>query len=222
MTMHITVIAKAPIAGTVKTRLCPPCTHQQAAEIAAASLMDTLTAVEFVIKSVDPNGIRPVLLIDGAPPTFVPASFEVVDQRGGGLEERLRNGFADLGPGLMVGMDTPAAVRHLDAAIDALRRGYDVIGLAIDGGYWCIGLAEADADTLSAVFDRIPMSCSHTGTAQLSRMHYLGRPVRLLPMARDLDSIDDLYALDRTERNGPAEQLGELGRVAARVIASFG
>ena len=50
------------------------------------------------------------------------------------------------------------------------------------------------------------MSESHTGIAQLRRLHELGRPVRMLPMARDLDDIADLRAHARP---------GEPGRLAA-------
>ena len=40
----VLVVAKAPVPGFAKTRLCPPATPAQAAEIAAASLLDTLDA----------------------------------------------------------------------------------------------------------------------------------------------------------------------------------
>ena len=43
--MNLIVIAKAPVAGRAKTRLCPPCTPQQAADLAEAALADTLDAV---------------------------------------------------------------------------------------------------------------------------------------------------------------------------------
>ena len=36
------VIAKQPVPGRVKTRLVPPCTHEQAAALAEAALADTL------------------------------------------------------------------------------------------------------------------------------------------------------------------------------------
>ncbi|MGH3979682.1 MAG: glycosyltransferase, partial [Pseudonocardiaceae bacterium] len=38
------VVAKSPVPGHAKTRLCPPATAQQAAAIAAAALLDTLDA----------------------------------------------------------------------------------------------------------------------------------------------------------------------------------
>ena len=44
MTPRLLVLAKAPVPGRVKTRLCPPCTPAQAAGIAAAALDDTLAA----------------------------------------------------------------------------------------------------------------------------------------------------------------------------------
>src|SRR2546421_10372667 len=39
------VMAKAPVAGTSKTRMCPPLSPEEAARIAEAALVDTLQAV---------------------------------------------------------------------------------------------------------------------------------------------------------------------------------
>ena len=210
--MHLTVIAKSPVAGVVKTRLCPPCSHEQAAIIARAALGDTLRAAD---RAAAISATRRVLLLDGAPQSWMPAEFEVLAQRGDGLEERLCNGFRDLGPGVIVGMETPQVVGELVAALDWARRGVDTIGLATDGGYWMIGLGAASMNLLDELFDGIPMSGSHTGLAQLRRMHLYGRPVRLLPMARDLDTIDDLRAVARSGRDG------ELVDVATEVLATL-
>ncbi len=43
--VQIVVIAKEPLSGTVKTRLCPPLTSAEAAAVAASSLADTLDVV---------------------------------------------------------------------------------------------------------------------------------------------------------------------------------
>ncbi len=193
--MHITIIAKEPRAGFVKTRLCPPCSSQQAADVAAAALLDTLDAVDAVVARF--TGVDRVLLFDGDPTAWTRPGYRVVPQRGSGLAKRLSNGFDDLGPGLIVGMETPGAVPALADAVSALRNGHDVVGLAVDGGYWVIGLHRVDP----SVFDDIPMSTSSTGLAQLSRLHRLHRQVRMLPMSHDLDTIDDLriaahHALD--------------------------
>lgn len=210
--MHLTVIAKEPIAGGVKTRLCPPCTSEQAADIATAALADTLDGI--VALNLGPD-VRHVLLIDGRAPSYTPPQFDVVAQRGDDLEDRLRHGFSDLGVGVIIGMDTPYAVSGLRTFPDVLRGGVDVFGLASDGGYWAIGLASAEEQFLAEMFDGMPMSCSHTGLQQLRRMHRLGRRVRLLPMARDLDTPADLYAAAAMGR------AGRLGAVTSAVVATL-
>ena len=210
--MHLTVIAKAPIAGRVKTRLCPPCTPRQAADIAEAALADTLDAIVAVVGGSD---IRPVLLIEGELPAFTPPEFEVVAQRGDGLEQRLRHGFCDLGPGIIVGMDTPYAVAGLGAVFGRLERGVDALGLAIDGGYWAIGLSRADDSFLAAVFGDVPMSTSRTGVFQLRRLHQLGRSVHMLASTRDLDTVEDLVAA------AEANRAGRLGGVLSAVWATL-
>ena len=194
--VHLTIITKAPERGRVKTRLCPPCTPAEAAAVAAAALADTIDAVDDSVADTprrwaNDETIRRVLLLDGPPGEWVPPGYDVVAQRGSDLGERLAHGFDELGPGVVVGMDTPAAGRWLGGALDAVAHGLDAIGLATDGGYWVIGLARCD----DAVFAGVPMSESHTGLAQLRRLHDLGRRVRLLPMARDLDDLADLIAI---------------------------
>jgi hypothetical protein len=184
--MHLSVIAKEPRAGFVKTRLCPPCTPRQAADVAAAALLDTLDAVDDVVAGL--TGVERVLVFDGDPTAWTRPGYRVVPQRGSGLASRLSHAFDDLGPGLIVGMEAPGAVPALADGVSALRSGQDVVGLAVDGGYWVIGLHRVDP----VVFDDIPMSTSSTGLAQLSRLHSLQRQVRMLPMSHDLDTIDDL------------------------------
>ena len=183
---HITVIAKEPVAGKVKTRLVPPLSHEQAAQIAAACLHDTFAAVSAVCAAHD--DVRAVALIDGAAGLWIPADYDVHHQRGRGLGERLSNGFTDLGPGLVIGMDTPSSGKHLEAALEALRGGNDAMGMTYDGGYWGIALASAEP----AAFDNVPMSADHTGQAQLDQLRRLGRQVTLLPRVHDLDHFEDI------------------------------
>ena len=84
------VLAKAPVAGRVTTRLCPPLTSQQAADIALAALNDTLAAVRAV--EVDHR----VLVLDGEPGDWVPEGFSVLPQKTGLLDQRLIDAFADV------------------------------------------------------------------------------------------------------------------------------
>jgi len=101
------VIAKSPQPGRVKTRLTPVCTPEQAARLAEAALVDTLTTLARV-----PAGRR-ILVLDGPPGRWLPPGWEVVPQSGGSLDARLAAAFtsASEGPGsppaLLVRLDTP-------------------------------------------------------------------------------------------------------------------
>jgi len=185
----IIVIAKAPVAGRVKTRLCPPCTPTEAAAIASASLADTLDTV-----AAAPASSR-VLAFDGEPGPWIPDGFVIVPQLGRGLDERLANAFtAVTGPAVLVGMDTPQlTVAQLTAAVRSLERPDTdaVLGRAIDGGWWAIGLRRADP----RVFVGVPMSTDHTGADQLARLQTLGYRVRDLDVLRDIDTFADAFAV---------------------------
>ena len=201
--VHVTVIAKEPVPGRVKTRLCPPCTPEQAADLAAAALRDTLDAVS---AATDATSVRRVLLLDGTPPSWIPNDFEIVGQCDGSLADRLAHGFEALGPGLIVGMETPHAATDLGAALSALAHGDDVIGPALDGGYWTIGLGRVD----QRVFDGIEMSTSSTCADQMRRLRSLNRRVTIIHQARDIDTFDDVRALAESNGWGRATELAKL------------
>ena len=181
----IIVVAKSPVAGRVKTRLCPPCTHAEAAEIARAALADTLETV-----AATPARAR-VLALDGAPGPWVPAGFVIVPQLGRGLDERLAHAFAAVtGAAVLIGMDTPQLSRdRLVGAMNTLAEPEvdAVLGPATDGGWWAIGLHRADPQ----VFRGVPMSTDHTGADQLARLQALGYRTRLVDVLQDIDTFAD-------------------------------
>jgi len=185
------VIAKSPQPGKVKTRLTPPCTPAQAAALAAAALQDTLE----VVGAAGGPRRRRVLVLDGPAVPWVPGNFGVLPQRGEGLGERLANAFGDAGgPALLIGMDTPQVdVELIEAGLHALDHdgARAVLAPAADGGYWAIGLREADP----RVFAGIEMSTRWTGRDQLARLRALGLPVTDLPPLLDVDTFDDARAV---------------------------
>jgi len=189
MSAALMVLAKAPRPGRSKTRLCPPCTPRDAAALARAALADTLDAV------LATPAARRVLVLDGPVGDWLAPGVEVVAQRGAGLDERLAHAFADVGgPALLVGMDTPQVTRgDLARGLERLAApGVDaVLGPATDGGYWAIGLREAQP----RAFLGVPMSTARTGRAQHERLRQLGLRVALLPALRDVDRIADARAV---------------------------
>lgn len=192
----IAVMAKTPLPGRVKTRLCPPCSPTQAADIAAAALLDTLDVVDAT------DVARRVLVLDGDPGAWLPPGTEVLAQRGDGLDQRLAAAVDDLGgPLLIVGMDTPQITAGLleAAAVELLADGTDaVLGPASDGGYWLIGLRSSRPDALRGV----PMSVAHTLTAQRERLDHLGLATVLVEELRDVDTFDDALVVAGAHRGG--------------------
>jgi rSAM/selenodomain-associated transferase 1 len=186
---RLIVIAKAPVPGTSKTRLCPPCTPIEAAAVAEAALADTLTAVMRVA------GVRPVLVLDGTPGRWLPRGMDVIPQRRGGLDQRLAGAFDDCGgPALLIGMDTPQVTPALlRSCVDALLApGVDaVLGPALDGGWWAAGLRRP----MASAFLGVPMSTGHTCEVQRRRLAGLELNVADLPALSDVDVWEDALSV---------------------------
>ena len=206
----LVVIAKEPLPGKAKTRLSPPCTPGQAAKLAEAALLDTLDVVTRT------PAHRRVLVLDGTPPRWRRPGLEVIPQRGIGLGERLAAAFEDVAePALLVGMDTPQLTPRL--LLDGMRAlagpGVDaVLGRAVDGGYWTIGLGRAGSD----VFAGVPMSSAVTWTRQRARLHKLGFSVHDHSPLRDVDTIEDAHLVARAApRSRFASSLAAITAIAA-------
>jgi len=196
----IAVIAKAPAAGRSKTRLTPPCTPEQAAVIAAASVGDTLDAVRAA-----PVADR-VVALDGHPGALDLDGFTVVPQVDGDLGTRLAAAFADAMtdgpvPTLLIGMDTPQVTPQLLA--DCLDRlvaggpGTAVLGTAPDGGWWALGLHSALA---ALVLPAVPMSRDDTAQRTRAALEEAGLTVLDLPaLTRAALEATGLTVLDLPE-----------------------
>ncbi|GAC1517705.1 MAG: DUF2064 domain-containing protein [Acidimicrobiales bacterium] len=209
-------MAKSPQAGRVKTRLCPPCTFEEAALVAEAALADTLEAVA------GSGADRKVIALEGPPGPWLPPGFEILPQRGGSLPARLSHGWADLGPavdgwGIQIGMDTPqvtAGLLNRCLAERGPRRA--LLGPAVDGGWWLIGLPTPAPD---AVFAGIETSRSDTGAAQARRLRALGYSLQQAPMLRDIDTIDDLATVATAIPSSRTAAVAAAITGAARVVA---
>jgi len=197
MTTTLIVLAKAPVPGLVKTRLCPPATQAEAADVAAAALLDTLDATAAV------PGSRTLVAVTGR--TTDAARAREVDaalrrahltvQRGPDLGSRIVAAHADAAarfPGdaaLLVGMDTPQITPELlTACLRDLEHADAVLGFAPDGGWWALGLRDpAAAGPVAAV----PTSRADTGERTLAALRAAGLRVSLLPELTDVDTADE-------------------------------
>jgi glycosyltransferase A (GT-A) superfamily protein (DUF2064 family) len=182
----IVVIAKECLPGRVKTRLHPPLSLEQAAELATASLDDTLAALAAL------PATRRILAFDGVIPPSAAAGYEILPQVEGTLDVRLAAVFdACAGPTVLVGMDTPQITSALlEPVFTDWTDDVDAwFGFANDGGFWALALDEPTGDLIRGV----PMSRSDTGALQLKRLTDAGLRVNLLPTLTDVDTIDDAH-----------------------------
>jgi uncharacterized protein len=202
----LVVLAKAPQPGRVKTRLCPPATAAQAADIAAAALLDTLDAVGATA------GGRPVLALTGDLAAAARAGelaaatrdVQVVGQRGIGLGARIAAAHADASrltcglPTLQIGMDTPQVDPVLlGNCVDALLAAPEpdaVLGLAADGGWWVLGLRHP---RYAQVLRDVPTSRPDTGRRTLHALRAAGLEVASVPTLQDVDTAADAVAVSR-------------------------
>jgi hypothetical protein len=204
--VDLLVLAKEPVPGRVKTRLCPPCSSATAATLAAAALADTLAA------ACASGADRVVLALDGRPGGWCPPGVVVVDQGTGSLARRLTAAWRHAaGPALLVGMDTPqVSAAELDRAMATLAApGVDaVLGPASDGGWWTVGLRRRHR----AAFLGVPTSRSDTGARQAARLAGLGLAVRLLAERIDVDTWADALVVAAA---APATRFAAAVRAAA-------
>jgi hypothetical protein len=191
------MVAKAPVPGLAKTRLTPPATPEQAAEIAAAALLDSLDAV------LATPGAAPVVAMTGDLSSAVRCDelrsrlgpVLVVEQRGTTFADRLANAHADAArhypalPIVQIGMDTPQVTPALLAATAAALDGTGaVLGPAADGGWWVLGLTDPAAATS---LRGVPMSTPDTFRDTLDALIGAGTQVEKVAELSDVDTIAD-------------------------------
>ncbi|WP_086819386.1 DUF2064 domain-containing protein [Allokutzneria sp. NRRL B-24872] len=205
MSRALLVVAKAPVPGLAKTRLCPPATPDQAADIAAAALLDTLDAV---LRT--PN-TTPYIAFTGdlqraCRGEEIAAIFkdcDVFEQQGESFSDRLANAHAEVArrapgkPVVQIGMDTPQVTPSLLAK--CFPSNDATIGRAHDGGWWALGLRDPNhAEVLRAV----PMSQYDTGVLTMKALWDKGLDIASLPVLSDVDTMADALAVaDATPRS---------------------
>ena len=196
----LAVMAKAPIAGKVKTRLSPPLTSAQAAELNACFLRDTIANLALaadvapaeVVISYTPVGE------ESAFAGVVPEATLFLAQRGVSFGERLLASAEDLfacgfSSVCLIDSDSPTVpTEEFVTAVQVLAQpgAGAVLGRSADGGYYLIGLQEPQPN----LFERITWSTELVFAQTLERAREVQLPVTLLGEWYD---VDDAESLDR-------------------------
>ena len=188
----IAIVAKAPVAGRVKTRLIPALGAQGAADLARAMLEDTLAACAMVGP--------PLLCTDPEPDHpdwrgLIPAGTATAAQGEGGLGQRLARvaeGVLETEPVMLIGTDCPElTAARLHEAWSALAEHDAVIHPAHDGGYALLGLRRFHP----SLFEGIAWSTASVAADTISRVRALGWSLHIGETLHDVDEPEDLPAL---------------------------
>ncbi len=194
----LAVFAKAPIAGQVKTRLCPPLTCEEAAELYRCFLIDTVSraatlADVHIFLAITPPQSTPLFR------ALLQVPVHYLPQRGDSLGEREANLFADLLQAgyariVMIGSDIPTLpLAHVHDAFTLLAnpRNDVVIGPSQDGGYYLLGARQFHP----TLFENITWSTSTVFAETMAHARHAGLSVAQVPTWYDVDAQAELRQL---------------------------
>lgn len=198
----IAILCKTPSPGGSKTRLSPPLTPAECAQLSACFIADLSQTIADVASQDDvtafavytPSGTEQALR------ELLPTPFDLVLQAEGDFGVRLEQGIrALLAKGhvgaILVNSDSPtlpAAI--LQQAVTAVRQGDTVVlSPALDGGYTLIGLSAAHP----LLFAQIPWSTGEVFAQTVARAEANGLSVRVIDGWYDVDDAASFAILER-------------------------
>lgn len=222
----VAIMAKASAPGRCKTRLVPPLTAEQAAELNTCFLRDIGANIASAAGAVPIQGVAAYHPL-GSETFFrevLPAGFILLPPREPGIGRSLAHAARDLlaagfGSVCLVNADSPTLpTRFLVEAVQALRRPGErvVFGPSADGGYYLIGLNRFR----QPLFEGIAWSTERVLAQSLERAAAIDLETVLLPGWYDVDDGNCLLRLQR-ELSGAGEE-AEAGFRAPATRAWFG
>jgi hypothetical protein len=195
----LAVMAKAPRAGKVKTRLAPPLTLDQSAALNICFLRDTTDNIAAVAASGNAAGIVSYTPIgdEALFDTLLPDGFTLIPQRGEDFGERLLATAEDLlasgyGSVCLIDSDSPTVpAAAFEQAITELAKPGDriILGPSQDGGYYLIGLKHSHPE----LFANITWSTSTVLAETIAAAKAVSLETCILPLWYD---VDDAATLD--------------------------
>jgi hypothetical protein len=194
----LAVMAKAPIPGAVKTRMAPPLTLEQAAQVARALLLDQLDHLS-ALREID---LYAAFTPPEAAPFFerlAPERCLCFPQEHGDLGERMKRALAELwGRGhrnaAIIGSDVaavPPEFFHRAFGQLSSNQCRVVLGPSRDGGYYFVGMNRPTPE----IFDDMTWSHDQVLVQTTARLTELGIGFALLPVWFDIDTAGDVEIL---------------------------
>lgn len=199
----VAVMAKASVPGRCKTRLCPPLTPAQAAELNTRFLQDVGANIGAAARRAPIRGVAAYhpLGSEGFFREILPPGFLLLPPREPGIGRSLFHAARDLlargfGSVCLVNADSPTLpTGYLVRAVELLAAPGDrvVLGPSEDGGYYLIGLKRFH----ERLFADIDWSTERVLGQTLERAAEIGLEARELPPWYDVDDAGLLARLVR-------------------------
>lgn len=203
----LALMAKAPLAGEVKTRLHEALRPEGAAALYRCFLLDTLAAMRrvrearpsvslalaaaglrrsaHVFEGFDLDGVFTIAQMGATLGQRLEACVDMLFGAGGALADAV----------VVIGADSPSLpVEHVRRAFELLEESGPrrvVLGPAADGGYYLIGVSAPHAE----LFEGISWSTSEVLAETLRAAAGAGLEVELLPVWYDVDTPEELERL---------------------------
>jgi uncharacterized protein len=198
----LVIFAKAPIPGEVKTRLCPPLTPDEAATLHGSFVLDMLERTKLAVTKLQLPFHRYLACAPSSELVFFKIMEErqgvrLLDQVGEDLGQRMHRIFVslfakDYTQVILVGTDVPTLPLSVYQDALTLLWKFDVVlGPALDGGYYLIGLKQP----AEQLFTGVPWSTDQVLAVTQQHAETLGLSVGLATPWRDVDTIADLHSL---------------------------
>lgn len=202
----IAVMLKAPVAGHVKTRLVPPLTQENAAELYKCFIKDIFARID-KLEAIDVFAAFTPAESEEIIKKIIPKEAGLILQKGIDLGERLANLFAELFTKgcknvVVIGSDSPdLPLKYIKMAFDELKtdQGKIIFGPAEDGGYYLVGMNRFH----KKIFENIPWSTDKVLKESLKIARKEGIGTFLLPKWHDIDIYSDLQRLIKNKKEIP-------------------
>jgi rSAM/selenodomain-associated transferase 1 len=195
------IMTKAPRAGQVKTRLTPPLTSEESAELNSCFLRDLARSIQQAsLQSTSLGvGIYTPIGAESVYENILPDGFLLIPQRGDSFGERLAFATEDLLKAgfqsvCLINSDSPTVpTSSFVEAVNELGKHGDriVLGPSDDGGYYLIGLKQLHR----RIFEEIDWSTERVFHQTRQRAAEIGVDVHHLPHGFDVDGRATLRRL---------------------------
>jgi rSAM/selenodomain-associated transferase 1 len=188
------IFIKNPVPGQVKTRMAREIGSER-----ACSIYKTLTEAVYSNVSKDNSTYECRLMADSHDSVrpirdWLNPKWKISVQEGDTLGLRMHHAFAEVlqagyKRGVLVGTDIPGLTQSIiEKAFTELEQVDVVLGPAIDGGYYLIGLKQES----KFLFESIKWGTSNVLEKTIQKIENKGKKYKLVKKLRDIDSLEDL------------------------------